>query len=562
LGLSDFVRAAAPRCDVDYILVNHLSELPGSPPQAVREYDFQFVQIPLRSVLPEQLYFRASYADLAAWERIFDEARERLCQFLDGTMRWNAEHGLLTFVSNFMLPQQNLHGRLQPRYDLRNPVYFVERLNEALHEELRRYSNVHVLDIDQIAASFGRKYIQDDAVWVLNHGAVLGDYDFQHDQSRIAPISPLSDYYTLRGGEFAQSMWAELMGLYRTVLQIDPVKLVVVDLDDTLWRGVAAEGDLPHVALEGWPLGLIESLGYLKRRGVLLAIASRNEESRVVGFWDNIMGGRLSLDDFAARRINWNPKAENVEAIIREVNVLPRSVVFVDDNPVERAAVQSHLPDVRVIGANQYHLRRILLWAPETQVPVVTEESARKTELIQANGQRESARKRLSRSEFLASLALKLRLAEIRDVGAKQFPRAFELLNKTNQFNTTGKRWRREDCHAAFGGGAVMYSFEVEDRFSNYGLVGVVISAGRYIEQMVMSCRVVGLDVEIAALTEILRRMRMHVPTDITANLIETDANIVCRDLFQRCNFKSDHRGCWVIAPEIALKVPRHITLG
>ncbi len=561
-GFPDLIRVATPGCPADYVLLNNVGELPDAPPRPADDYDFQLVQVPIRSVLPDHLYFRTP-ADPAAWQRVFEAARERLAQLLDAAMRWNATHGLLSFVANFVLPQQNAYGRLLPRYDLSNPVFLVERLNQCLHEELQRYSNAHVLDLDQIAATFGRKFIQDDSLSQLNHGALLSDADVHLDQDRIAPVPPVSGHHTLHADAFMQSAWAELVALFRTVRQVDAVKLVIVDLDDTLWRGVAAEAADPTGDLvEGWPLGLIEALGYLKRRGILLAVVSKNDEARVIGFWDGIMQGRLSLDDFAARRIDWSPKAENVEAIIRELNLLPRSVVFIDDNPVERAAVQAALPDIRVLGADQYYLRRILLWAPETQVPVVTAESARRTEMVQAAAAREDTRRRLSRPEFLASLDLRVRLIAVADPGHASFPRAFELINKTNQFNTTGKRWTQEAMRAAFATGTVLHAFEVQDRFSQYGLVGVLITRPGRIEQMVMSCRVVGLDVELAAVAEVLRRLRAAGASTVTATLIETDANLLCRTLFDRAGFRPTGDGEWISNAVAAPAAPAHVSMA
>jgi len=126
--------------------------------------------------------------------------------------------------------------------------------------------------------------------------------------------------------------------MLRTLRQIDQVKLVIVDLDDTLWRGVIAEEgiDRPMVT-EGWPAGLVEALVTLKKRGVLLAIASKNDEDRIRSFWPHLYGGRLELADFASVKINWQSKAENIAQILKETNLLPRNVVFLDDNPVERA---------------------------------------------------------------------------------------------------------------------------------------------------------------------------------------------------------------------------------
>ncbi len=138
--------------------------LPAQPSHPADEYDFMLVQIPLRSVLPPRAYYRSSYDDIGAHERLFSETRERLLQFLDGTLRWNRELSIPAFVTNFMLPQQNPLGKLLPRKDLRNTVYFIQQLNEVIDEELTGYKNCFIFDVDQISANFGRKFYQDDVL--------------------------------------------------------------------------------------------------------------------------------------------------------------------------------------------------------------------------------------------------------------------------------------------------------------------------------------------------------------------------------------------------------------
>ena len=559
-GLPDYIQSAEPNCKVDYVLFNNLSELPKTPPQAVATYDFQLIQLAIRSVLPDHLYFRAPYGDLSAWEQVFEQARERMSMLLEAAMQWNVGSGLLTFVSNLLLPQQNAHGRLLPRYDLRNPVYLIERLNQCLCEEVSRYANAHVLDMNDIAATFGRKYIQDDGVWPTNHGAVLSDVDFDRDQMRIAAIPAVSAYYTLRSYEFIQALWAEVVGLYRIVRQSDAVKLVIVDLDDTLWRGVAAEiEEYPPDGLEGWPLGLVEAIGFVRQRGILLAIVSKNEENTILRNWEKIFQGRLAIEDFAARRINWEPKSLNVQSIVEEINVLPRSVLFIDDNPVERESVKASMPEIRVLGANQYYLRRILLWSSEMQVPLITDESSHRTQMIQSNNARTSEKIRLTRPEFLATLEIQMHFSSIGDGKHRLYPRAFELLNKTNQFNTTGGRWTHEELQEAFGKGAYLHAFEVEDRFSKYGLVGVLIVLSERIEQMVMSCRVVGLDVEFIAVSETIRLMREQGAQEIRARLVQTSSNLLCQTMFERCGLAQDDEEWCFKAGDNFLSQPSYI---
>jgi FkbH-like protein len=522
----------------DLMLVNHLSVLPPAPPHPISDYDFHFVYLPYRTVLPEQAYMRLSYTDTAGFEDLYRHAKDSVAVYLREMLRWNREHGTLTFLGGFLSPQQNAMGRLLPRHDIRNLVYLTEQLNIFIEDELKQYQNTHYIDLNQIASSLGKRYIQDDSVFVGSHGGTLNNFDAAADRSRIAPVPVLTQLHDVRVEDFVLSVWAELKAMFRTIKQIDQVKLVICDLDDTLWKGVLAEAD--HVdgsATSGWPQGVLEALSYLKKRGVLLSVVSRNEESRVREIWPIATGNRLSLDDFAFIRINWGTKADSIGEIISLANVLPSSVVFVDDNPAERAAAETAFPGIRTIGANQYYIRRILLWSSETQVPFITDESSRRTEMMQAQAKREAARKVMSREELLQSLAVRITLAEISSVGDPKFKRCFELINKTNQFNTTGKRWAFDEFVQLFASDGSLVSFTVADKYTDYGLVGVLVIRGNSIDQVVMSCRVLGLDVEQSVIRAICMRLADQGHDTVVGTLMETPANFPCRDLYSKCGF-------------------------
>jgi len=559
-GMPRSFESASPGLSADFLLFNNGSVLPESPPYPPETYDFQFIQIPFRSVLPDISYFRMSYVNPDAYSRLFDEACDRMSMMLSQAMRWNREHGMLAFVCNFLVPQQNPMGRLLPRHDLRNFVYFVEKLNEALGQELKSYRNAYLFDQDQIAATYGRKTLQDDVLWTISHGGAFGSNDFRYDQNRLEPILPVTAYYPTTVGTFVRLVWAELQAMYRTIRQTDMVKLVLLDLDDTLWRGVVAEEEKIPVR-EGWPIGLAEALLFLKQRGVLLGIVSKNDESRVAGLWKRIYGKYLRPDDFAVRKINWRPKADNIEEILAEVNLLPRSVIFIDDNPVERASVKAAFPEMRVLGSNPYLWRRILLWSPETQVPAITAESAVRTEMVQAQVQREGQRKQMSREEFLASLGVRASLTEVHSGADPQFPRTLELINKTNQFNTTGRRWSSQELTRVFEGGGRLFTLTVADKFTAYGIVGVMVVQQDEIIQFVMSCRTVGMDVEIAAVSAALATMVQDGCSQAVTTLVETPANLLCRDLWERCGFVAIGSGHFVRQPIGELVVPPHITV-
>ena len=353
-------------------------------------------------------------------------------------------------------------------------------------------------------------------------------------------------------------LWFEVRAAYRTLRGVDAVKMLCIDLDDTLWRGVAAESDEGMVRIVGWPQGLIETLHYLKRRGIILAIVSRNDEATIRSRWDKIFEGWLRLEDFAIVKINWRPKAENIAEAISEANVLPGSVVFLDDNPTERASVLAAFPEIRAIASSHYEWRRVLGWSAELQTPTISDETSRRTDLIQSQVDRERVRARLGRDEFLASLGLEIAVNPVRARSDQRFARAFELINKTNQFNTTGMRWSDADAGDYLASGGVWWTFEAADRFSRYGLIGVICIRGERIDQFVMSCRVAGLDVELAAFTVILDRAAARgILYD--GIIKETASNAISRDIFQRLGW-SESDGLWrgaapaILAPHIVLR--------
>jgi FkbH-like protein len=551
-------------CAVDLIVMNNTGNLPSEPAEGVpvRSYDFQVIQIPLRTIFPDMVLARLPYDDLAEYERAFEECSTKLDLFLRARMQWNIEHGLLTFVTNFFVPQRNSMGVLFPKYDLRNQEYFIDQLNERLESLVQSYKNAYVLDIDRISASIGRRYCQDDSITTTSHGGMMSTPG--RITARMEPVATMEEHYKVLWPEiFREALWAEMVNMYRAVRQADAVKLVVMDLDDTLWNGVSGDmADIGGFMVEGWPIGVAEALLYLKKRGVLLAIVSKNEESRIREIWPKIFRDRLLLEDFAAIRINWRPKIENMQEILEGVSLLPRSVLFIDDNPNERSAMAAAFPEMRILGRYPYYFRRTLLWSSETQVASLSAESAKRTELIKAKLEREAARKTMSPEDFLRSLAPSVTIIPIAGTDHQRFPRAFELINKTNQFNTTGKRWTAEECTAFFAAGGMFHAFEAADKSTDHGLVGVVLIKDNAIEQWVMSCRVLGLGIEQAVMATLVSIMRKRGNGEIIGQLIHTDVNFPCRPLFSSCGFIQSTDGKhWMLPATDTPTCPDHVAV-
>jgi FkbH-like protein len=549
---------------LERILFHYAARLPAAPPRPLENYDLQLVQVPLPTIMPESEYMRLGAHDPAQYEDLFERSVQKLDLFLKEALVWSDR--VPAFVMTYLSPQQNLLGRLFPRYDIRNPIYFTEKLNMALDGLLKKHKGAYLLDTNQIASVYGRRFFQEDAYWHQFHGGTIHPWadEFFDADKRIERSPTIAQVHGAEVDQFVEMIWLEARAAYRTLKRIDEIKMLCVDLDDTLWRGVIGEMDEAavvdnHIAIvSGWPKGLVEVLQFLRRRGIILAIVSKNDEAHVRSLWSKIFPADwIELEDFAIVKINWRPKAENVAEAMAEANILAKNVAFLDDNPVERAAVKAAFPDIRTIETTHYLWGRVLGWSPELQVANITEESSRRTEMIQAQVKREHARTALSREEFLASLDLRIAVNPVRATTDHRFPRAFELINKTNQFNTTGVRWSESNARDYFKAGGSWWTFEVADRYTHYGLVGVVCITADRVDQFVMSCRVFGLDVELAAFKIILDECAAP-GTKFEGAVLSTENNAMARDIFQRIGW-DEADGYWrgdappVRAPHVAV---------
>lgn len=543
----EVLRGLRPEIDVVHAAFDYGGAFEGTGAAC----DFRLVQIPLRFLYPEMVTMQRAARGEAeledALETGFTQMR-RIIHRLAG-----ADVDRPTLFLNYPLPQRAAMGRLLPRYELGNPSFFIQRLNRRLNDLVDRYPGGHILDMEHISAAFGRRFVQDDAFWIHSHGGLIGDFDHERDGGRIEGSQPLTAMHRFEVEGFVEQAWEEAFAMVRTLRGTDRVKMLCIDLDDTLWRGVAAEADhLDPSMVEGWPLGFAEALAVLKQRGILLAILSKNDEVNVARIFPQLFGDRLRLEDFAIRKINWQPKAVNMAEAIAEANILPEAVLFIDDNPLERAAMKAAFPAVRTLEASHRDWRRILLWAPETQVPAISTESARRTEMVQAQVVREQERGRMDQDDFLAGLGLRLDMRLLADAASPGFGRALELINKTNQFNTTGRRWTEGEAQSWLADGGRWWVFSARDRHADYGLVGVLVERDGHVEQFVMSCRVFGLQLEQAALALLHGQMQ----SAMSAVLIDTDRNGPCRQVYRVGGWTQD-RDRWM-APA-TLSMPAHI---
>nr|WP_306670510.1 HAD-IIIC family phosphatase [Acidithiobacillus ferrooxidans] len=452
-----------------------------------------------------------------------------------------------TFYLSFLEPHINPNGYLLGQYTLENPTIFVREMNAYLDNLVRNSSGTYLLDLNEIASGIGRYRLQDDILYESAHGNILSDFDFALDTNRIVPVTPATEVFNVgtRSSEYVDKIIERVSYSMDIINKTNAIKMVVVDLDGTLWRGVAAEDDIdPSHRVEGWPYGFVEALLYFKKKGGLLAINSKNDLDETLCRFNEIWGYKINVDDFVSIKINWKSKVDNLSEIISETNILPQNIVVIDDNPRELDEISSGFPDIRNLGTNPYLWRKAILTLPEFQTETVTNESANRTRLIQSSVERSKSITLKNKAQWLQNLGLVVTATRLFDSSSQEFERVLELINKTNQFNTTGKRWLRHDLADIIAGGEYLIFFRARDNSVDNGIVGAYIAKDDLVVQMVLSCRVFGLGIELVMLHDAQNRL----PNDQGKLLVamkDTGRNSTCIAAFKELLYTEMSDGLW-----------------
>lgn len=568
-------RALHPDVQFDYHTFNNVAQLPPLTREQAASYQLQYTQIPLRTLVGDNIVRVVDFERAGGYEALEAQACAMLQAVLDAVLRHNREHGLLTLVSNFVVPQNNLAPSLSDRGSERDFGRLVRALNHYLDQALAGSNNAFVADAESLAATFGKRYFMDDVVSFYAHTATLTVDVHSMDNypawaaphsGRIEAIPDIDATYGLQIRAYSALVFRQMEWLYRVAQQVDTVKIVIFDLDNTLWRGQIAEHyehgrewPEPHY----WPVGIWEAIHHLRRRGIAVSLCSKNDEHIVKERWSRAVLPWLNYDDFLLPKINWLPKSQNIKDTLAALSLTAQGAVFVDDNPVERDEVRANVPGIRVIGADPFCTRRVLLWSAETQRPRLGDEVRQREQSYKNIVVREQAKASGDRAGFLASLDVRMTMHVLRDTNDPAFPRVQELINKTNQFNTTGVRWTLQDFMTLFADGGEIHSFSVRDRFSDYGQVGAIVVQGGVIRQYTMSCRVLGMDVELAALGHVADQAFGAGAELLLGAIVETELNTPCRDVYQRAGFAPvpDRPGLWVLRRDMAKTPAAHVRI-
>ncbi len=485
---------------------------------------------PLEAFSPEVLLFALTAADALApvplgatsesAEAAVRGAIEQLqALWRQARSRWPA----MLIQQSFLNVAPPLFGSFEPMVPSA-PCRLIERLNERLLEAVAT-EGAELLDVAGAARRDGLDRWFDPGQWL-------------HGKMEVAPRSaPVF-------GELLGRLLAARRGLSR--------KCLVLDLDDTLWGGIIGDDGLAGIVLgPGSARGeahqaLQVYARQLKERGVILAVYSKNDPVIAEEAFQRLPEMRLGRSDIACFVCNWQPKPVNLQRIAAELNVGLDSLVLLDDNPAERAAVREALPMVAVpeLPLDPALYVQCLSGAGYFEAVAFTAEdrsrAAQYAANVQSTAEQESA---ASLGDFLAGLDMSTLFGRVTDL---DLSRVAQLINKTNQFNTTTRRYTQEQvARFCADRDCIALQFRLRDRLGDNGLVSAMIlrpvaaaAATLEIDTWVMSCRVFGRELEFEAMNIAVETARAAGMSALTGDYVPTAKNGVIVDLYSRLGFQ------------------------
>lgn len=488
---------------------------------------------PLAAFAPTHVLIAPTTADLD-FPELADDPETTLAEAIG---RWRTlwelirrDHGATVLQHAFVVPDETVLGHLSLRLPA-SRVSLVRELNRRLAEHAG--SDVLLIDCERLAAHVGKRGWIDPRLWYQTRQPVAHD---------ALPVL---------ARETAAVLAADL-GL--------AARCLILDLDNTLWGGVIGEDGIDGIVVGDGPDGeaytaFQEYVRALHRRGVVLAVASKNDaESARLPF--GARGGmKLALQDFAVFVADWRRKPQQIAEIAQTLGLGLDTIVFADDNPAECAEVAAALPEVTTICLDVAPSQRVRLLAASLRFEISSlsrEDAARQRSYAARAQAAQLEAQTASIEDFWASLQMRARVRTL-DLGS--LDRAAQLTQKTNQFNLTLRRHSRHDIESlAHSAGGICRTLELEDRFASHGLVGLVIAVPTeedpetaVIDTLLLSCRVIGRTAEVHLLSHVSRAAAQQGVRRLRGLYVPGPRNALVADVYPRLGFvaASGNGHCW-----------------
>lgn len=475
---------------------------------------------------PEIVYFHISLKNLLPLiEKGLEEkdyempnAEDLLSPIKQAILGVQKRYHCMVIVNNFELPPFRVMGNAEC-YHKDSEIYLIQEANRLLVIFAEQTGNVYMNDLNYQSAYYGLERWFDHNLWYL--------YKYPYAMDAIP-------YVAFNVSNIIKSIYGKNK------------KVIVLDLDQTLWGGIIGEDGIENISL-----GIENAKGmyyhefqkYLKklmRKGVALTICSKNEEETAKkGFLHS--ESVLKIEDFVSFQANWKEKSYNIQQIAKELNVLLESMVFIDDSINEREQVLFALPEVAVLPLEQKeNYIQILDGSGYFEITTVTQDDLKRNEYYKQNKLQQEERKNYkSYEEYLSSLQMK---AQISFISEKNIKRAVQLINKTNQFNMTTRRFTEIELTDYLKlEGNYGLAICLKDRFGDNGIVSIVLYSLKndyfVIENWLMSCRVFQRDLEIAIFEEMIYFCNAHHISKIIGFFQRTEKNKVVCQFYQSLGF-------------------------
>ncbi|NQX40287.1 HAD-superfamily phosphatase, subfamily IIIC/FkbH-like domain-containing protein [Pedobacter steynii] len=475
---------------------------------------------------PDIILIHTSVVNITEYPRFSDNS-EDVDQLLRIELRkfktiWQslAKYNCAIIQNNFDLPLNRSLGSLDC-YDIHGKTFFISKLNLEFSNSAGEIKNLYINDINYLSASIGIKNWFDRNLW---HSA---KYAISFDSMPLYAHQVASIVKAIVGG---------------------PKKCLVLDLDNTCWGGIIGDDGLDGICL-GNETAQGESFMYfqnyvkeLKERGVILAVCSKNEHDLAKeGFLhpDSV----LKFEDFTSFQANWEPKSENIKKIADQINIGLDSLVFIDDNSVEREIVSSQLPVVSVPDAGSDVMNFVDHIEKNAYFEIVSlsNDDVNRNKFYQDNNARlEQESLFRSYDEFLISLGM---VAEIKPFSSLYIDRITQLINKTNQFNLTTKRYVIGEIEAISGDENYIKLYgKLTDKFGDNGLItiliGQIIDQACHLDLWLMSCRVLKRNMEFALLDRLVEECQKRGVTEIIGYYYRTPKNNMVAGFYKTMGFE------------------------
>ena len=419
--------------------------------------------------------------------------------------------------NNFEYPFYRMLGNADAT-DIHGRVNYINRLNAMFAAYARDHKDFFIQDINYLSAVYGLDKWSDPLYWHM--------YKYALSMEAIPTLA-----YNL--SNIIKSIYGKNK------------KALALDLDNTLWGGIVGDDGVEGIEIgPETSMGQVysEFQGYLKELkdiGVILNVCSKNEEENAIAGL-NHPDGVLKPDDFIVIKANWDPKSKNLADMAGELNLLPESFVFVDDNPAEREIVRSQLHVVSPeIGSVEDYIR-VIDHSGFFEVTNLSADDAKRNEMYKENAKRAQLEASFDNyGDYLKSLEMK---GTIKSFEPIYMERIAQLSNKSNQFNLTTRRYTRAEIEEIAGSDEYIDIYgKLEDKFGDNGVVSVVIGRknGDILDMdlWIMSCRVLKRDMEYAMMDELVHKAKEAGIKTIRGYYYPTAKNKMVRDFYGLMGF-------------------------